>query len=209
MKFGIFDPQYGKPFGEMLPFAIFLHITKHQKVLDAEFLKVANRKPTLLDRHNALLDERGEFYNEFKSESKYWTVKQNDHQKILDEHSDMLHFFVGWMLHRISQNQHEHESAEKAYLHYYRVLEMCYDQRFNVFNFDMSNLFNRSAFHMFIELLHLGRIATDPYDIVATATYVLSFHHDSHDIFKAYEAKKDENYKRISRTRQGVNDRDE
>lgn len=204
------ETQYGKRFSEILPLSVFFYIAEHQKVLDAEFLKVAKRLPSLLDRHNALLDERGEFYNEFKNESKYWAFKKNNHDKILDEHSDMLHFFVGWMLHRIEEREEERKnSPQEAYLHYYRVLEMCYDRRFNVFNFDMNNLFNRSAFEMFIELLHQGRVASDPFDVLATATYALSFYHDSDEILKAYEAKKKENYNRISRTRQGVNDRDE
>lgn len=200
--------EYGKPFEEMFPFSTFLHIADNQKILDAEFLKVANRLPSLLDRHNALLDERGEFYNEFKNESKYWANKVNDPEKILDEHSDILHFFVGWMLHRMEENNDTHYAPElKVYLHYYRVIEMIYEREFKQFNFEIQNLFNRSGFEMFIELLHRGRVASDPFEIVALATYVLSFQHDGQDIFKAYEAKKKENYKRISRTRNGVEDR--
>lgn len=190
----------GQPLENMISQHTFEHIVKHQRFLDAEFLKVAIWQPLIEDRHSSLLDERGEFYNEFKSETKYWAKKPTDIAKILDEHSDILHFYIGWSLARYNANR-------SNVIRDWKVVEMYYEKIEHQYSHELQTHFNVNAHEKFRELLLNGKSAHNPFEVVAYATYVLSFYVSGDYIFKAYEAKKDENYKRIERTAKGMNDR--
>lgn len=190
----------GQPFENMVNQQAFEHIVKHQDFLDSEFLKVAFWQPNIEDRHSSLLDERGEFYNEFKAETKYWAKKPTAIAKILDEHSDILHFYIGWSLARERQNL-------SNVIRDWKVVKMYYDKIEHQYSHELQTGFNVDAHRKFRELLLMGKSADNPFEVVALATYVLSFYVSGDYVFEAYEAKKKENYKRIERTAKGMNDR--
>lgn len=184
-----------KPFEELIDMKMLIEIFKHQRILDAAFLKVANRQPGLADRLDAAMDEAAEFVAEFKSINKYWTLKEDDPAKILDEHSDIIHFVVGFQI--ASGN-----SVKKTYYrlkHYYDNL---------VQEYDLYNIGIITYWEKIRQFLRIIRRSDSAFEQLAAATIIVGMcGFTKADILRQYEIKRDENYKRIEKTAKGENDR--
>lgn len=199
----------------------FLYVYEQQSYLDAEFLKVANRQPRLIDRKNSLLDERGEFYNETKRESRYWTFKSNDRQRLLEEYSDMLHFYMGIVILQVEERlellrgsgllfqKQEKEMRDEMVLSHLKQVTKYYTETAELWIFKPVYDNQRNVeLDDVIDVLSEGRRVYQPHQVIAVATLVISlFGITGDEIERQYKLVRDNNYERISRTKQGLPDR--
>ncbi len=147
---------------------------------------------------DAAFDEAAEFVAEFKSINKYWTNKETDLQKVLDEHSDIIHFIVGYMI-----------TVKKTPKNLYYRLGHYYDN----LTYDYNEMLYHG--HKFTDhwekvrfFLRIIRRSDSPIEQLAAATIVLGMcGFREKDILRQYEIKRDENYKRIALTAEGKSDR--
>lgn len=193
-----------KPLQEVLTLDVLNEIFEHQKVLDATFLEVANRPPSLQDRENLLWDEVAEFVKEFKKENKYFTNKENNLDAIIDEHSDILHFYVGHYIAELIGTTKD--MADLAYMRIKRHYdEMVCD---NPQTFTERRTREGIVLHDIIHYLTELRGTNDMDKQVAIATILIGMlGFTAQDVLVQYRKKRDVNYARIERTRKGVADR--
>lgn len=76
----------------LLTFETFEYIVEQQKKLDRFFSKKSRWVPNDRDRQMAIIGERGEWYNEFTDEIRWWKHKENNSKNIIDECMDAWHF---------------------------------------------------------------------------------------------------------------------
>lgn len=184
-----------KDLNDLLPLIGVELIFKHQRILDAEFLKVANRQPDLTDREDAAIDEGAEFVAEFKTINKYWADKPTDLDKIIDEHSDIVHFAVGFYI-------ASGETAEQFHHDLQRLYDSAISARF-LAKIDFTDRFETIRFY-----LRKIRRSDDMMTILANATAVIGIlGFNDYDVMNQYKNKRDENYKRIALTAEGKDDR--
>lgn len=215
------DYREPQPFEKMIHPSFFLYVYEQQSYLDAEFLKVANRRPSLLDRKNALLDERGEFYNETKRESRYWVLKSNDRQRLLEEYSDMLHFYMGIVIVEVQKKMDYLEGSglffgkdakqmreEFVYYHHKKVGRY-YEEQANLWIFKAIREEDRGVeLDDVLAILSEGRRVHQPHQVIGAATLTMSLFGFEYDEIEAeYNRVRRNNYARIERTRQGLPDR--
>ena len=185
-------------FEKVLTLDVMEEVFEHQKVLDATFLKVANRQPELEDRADAALDESAEFVAEFKTINKYWTRKGTDYDKVLDEHSDIIHFVVGYYIAR------GHEAMRLM-----GVLKLHYGLLINERHMHQSKQDRRPLRRNTVQY-YLRRIRrTDSIvEALAAATIIIGMcGFTKEDVLNQYRIKRDENYRRIAKTAKGEADR--
>lgn len=215
--------DYHEPqsFDRQLSRRFFRYVHHQQSYLDAEFLKVAHRPPSLLDRRNALLDEKGEFYNETKRESRYWALKSNDRQRLLEEYSDMLHFYMGIVIVQVNQEldylrkagllfpAQENIKQEGLLMHQYEKVKRFYTNILNIYFSEEARKGNREVeIDDVISVLSIGRRAQEPHEVLGAATLAMSvFGITDREIEDQYNLVRKNNYLRIERTKQGLPDR--
>ena len=182
----------------MMTMPLLMTIFEHQTILDAAFLEVANRHPEPDDRLDAAFDEAAEFVAEFKTINKYWTIKNTDFDKVLDEHSDIIHFIVGYMI-----------AVGKTPKNLYYRLGHYYDNLIEDYNDMMDHGHNYAEYWQKVRFfLRIIRRSDSPMEQLAAATIVLGMcGFTEEDILRQYEIKRDENYRRIAKTAKGENDR--
>lgn len=76
----------------LLSFKTFEYIVEQQKKLDRFFSEHSRWVPDARDRQMAIIGERGELYNEFTHEVRWWKHKDNSSKNIIDECMDAWHF---------------------------------------------------------------------------------------------------------------------
>lgn len=76
----------------LMTFAVFEYIVEQQKKLDRFFSKKSRWVPDARDRQMAIIGERGEWYNEFTDEIRWWKHTENSSKNIIDECMDAWHF---------------------------------------------------------------------------------------------------------------------
>lgn len=193
-----------KPLQEVLTLNVLEEIFEHQKVLDAAFLEVANRPPSLQDRENLLWDEKAEFIKEFQRENKYFANKTNNLEHIIDEHSDILHFYVGhYIAELIGTTKDMADLAYTRIKHHYTAMVSDNPQTF-------TERRSREGIELQDILYYLTELrgANDMDKEVAIATILIGMlGFTAQDVRVQYRKKRDENYARIERTRKGVTDR--
>lgn len=215
------DYREPQPFERMIHPMFFLYVYEQQSYLDAEFLKVANRQPTLLDRKNALLDERGEFYNETKRESRYWTIKSNDRKRLLEEYSDMLHFYMGIVIVEVTKeldylegsgllfNKDARKMREEFVFNHHKKVARYYQEQADLWIFKAIYEEDRGVeLDEVLSVLSEGRRVSHPHQVIGAATLAMSlFGFEADEIEAEYNRVRENNYARIERTRQGMPDR--
>ena len=185
-------------FEEVLPLDVMAEVFEHQKVLDAAFLKVANRQPELEDRADAALDEAAEFVAEFKTINKYWTHKETNYDNVLDEHSDIIHFVVGYY---IARNKPEVRLHRMIRSNYHLLMDDCefYQQQ------NPAKRLKRDKVQYYLRRI---RRTDSIVEALAAATIIIGMcGFTKEDVLNQYRIKRDENYRRIAKTAKGEADR--
>ena len=184
-------------FEDVISYEAMKEIFEHQKVLDAEFLKVANRPPELEDRADMVLDEAAEFVAEFKTINKYFTNKETNFDKVLDEHSDIIHFLVGYYIVR-GQN----------HTRLWITLGQIYERLVGERQSDLPDEKQPQDWEVVRYYLRRIRRTDSIVEALAAATIIIGMcGFTKEDVLNQYRIKRDENYRRIAKTANGENDR--
>ncbi len=184
-----------KAFDELIDLELLKEVFHHQAILDSEFLKVANRQPELQDRADAAFDEMAEFIAEFKTINKYWTNKATNYAAIIDEHSDIIHFTVGYYLASLATPEdllnHLRVNYELLLIEHDRAVDSA------------APLWESARFY----LRKMRRTDSFVEGLAAATILVGMCEFSKLDVLVQYRYKRDENYRRIARTAKGENDR--
>ena len=189
--------NYQQPveFHKVIDIDLLQEVFEHQKILDAAFLEVANREPETDDRADMVFDEAAEFVAEFKTINKYFTNKETDFSKVLDEHSDILHFIVGYYIETGKLPRH----FQSMVYYYYKLLSTDFGFVKGTYSHDWQHVRH---------FLRIIRRSDSIIEVFAAATIIIGMcGFTKEDVLNQYRIKRDENYRRIAKTAKGEADR--
>lgn len=170
----------------LMSFETFEYIIEQQKKLDRFFSENSRWVPDARDRQMAIIGERGEWYNEFTDEIRWWKHKENDAKNIIDECMDAWHFGAS-----IVYQDFQDTSSQRAIL-YGMITDEAERYRNKLEKFPEENRIK--------ELLwYHGTEANNWIRILAIQTLLLEMlEYTDKDMRKSYDDMNAKNYQRIA-----------
>lgn len=164
----------------------FEYIVERQKELDKAFLGNARWMPNYTHRELAIIAERGEFFNEFANEIKWWKHKENNVKNILNECIDAWHFGAQFVYQDFEDTEHQRS----------KLYDMISDE-VERYREKVKDAEEHLKVHALLPIL--GKRANDWISILAVETLILELmHYTDDDMRQSYDDMNAKNYQRIA-----------